>query len=194
MWHYCQCRLLCIIEASHPVSQCSVLHCPGCECLCSGRVWNQRRTVWVGSCGVWGLMLATHECGPQWASPEINNELHSDQVAPQLAPPHFNSQMSGKCPTSQRNIHHDDDEVWSSWWLGVSSSQNCEIGFVLWCNPWSCEPSESYGNIMRGKWPSPNMPWSGPNFNTAPIKLPNLREKLTVAEGVRLVGNILSLF
>ena len=95
--------------------------------------------------------------------------------------------MSGKCPTSQRNIHHrcvDDDEVWSWWWLGVLSSQNYEIG--LWCNPWSCEPSESYGNIMRAKWPSPNMPWSDPNFNSAPIKLPNLREKLTVAEQVRL--------
>ena len=52
------------------------------------------------------------------------------------------------------------------------------IGWVLWvlrnvrlvlcCDviQWSCEPLEAYGDIMRGEWPSPNMPWSGSKFSS----------------------------
>ena len=78
--------------------------------------------------------------------------------------------MSGKYSISQQNIYHcwwyDHNAMQWQWlWLGVMSSQKCAIGFV-WCNPWSCEPLEAYGDIMRGEQPGPNMPWSGSKFSS----------------------------
>ena len=80
--------------------------------------------------------------------------------------------------------------------IGCLNSEKNEIGFV-WCNNlWSCEPLEAYGDIMRDWWPSPNMPWSGPKFNTKSNSSNKIAkfERKTVAERLRLVGNILSLF
>ena len=148
--------------------------CPGCECLCSGRVWNQR-TVWVGSCeawcwlhmSVWGLAREPEPVQKSIMSFTQIKLLHS---SPLLTPireiirksnVRKMSHFATKHSSSMMRYDHDDD--WVFWDLRT-------MRLVLWCNPWSCEPSESYGNIMRAKWPSPNMPWSDPNFNTALIK------------------------
>ena len=172
MWH-CRCMYNWMIQS--PM-------CPGWQS--PGYVWRPERG-WSGlqhvSVSGWmpaKMSVCSYPGSGLSPSPEINNEFDWDEVAPQLAPPRLldsslvTTIMSGVIASSQHNIYNwrwwDMNGQGSRWlWLGILSSQKFMIGFV-WCNPWSCEPLEAYGNIMRvrGMWPNPNMPWSSPNFNT----------------------------